>query len=245
MLVKTYSRINDGHKQVAPNFLIREFASKCGSDSILIDDRLPQVLQHIRKLLGNKPVIVISGFRTPEHNTRIGGAARLLHMEGRAADLTQTCTDLVTMCRAAESALIKYKIPGGICIYPRSNFIHVDVRPQRWRGHDDGDGRGARSISGWTPLESNLPSPINEAPAQAPQTGISQIKPYRVRISVAGLNVRRAPGTNFGIVTVIRDKGIYSIVEERNGIGASRWGRIENGSNSGWISLDHVVTAAN
>ena len=36
----------------------------------------------------------------------------------------------------------------------------------------------------------------------------------------------------------ISDKGVYTIVKEKSGTGASKWGRLKSGV--GWISLDYV-----
>jgi len=46
------------------------------------------------------------------------------------------------------------------------------------------------------------------------------------------LNIRKGPGTNYGIAGCIKDKGTYTIVEETNG-----WGRLKSGA--GWISLSY------
>ena len=58
-------------------------------------------------------------------------------------------------------------------------------------------------------------------------------KDYKVRITTGALNVRKGPGINYGINTVIRDRGIYTIIEEHNG-----WGLLK--SKSGWISLAYT-----
>lgn len=60
-------------------------------------------------------------------------------------------------------------------------------------------------------------------------------KPYVVRVTVSALNVRKGPGTNYAIGTVIRDKGSYTIVEEA---GDGFWGKLKSGA--GWISLRHT-----
>ena len=36
----------------------------------------------------------------------------------------------------------------------------------------------------------------------------------------------------------ITDKGVYTIVEEKTGTGATKWGKLKSGA--GWISLDYV-----
>lgn len=60
--------------------------------------------------------------------------------------------------------------------------------------------------------------------------------PYTVKVTVSMLNVRKGPGTNYGVTMSIRDQGIYTITEEANGTGATKWGKLKSGA--GWISLD-------
>jgi uncharacterized FlgJ-related protein len=57
--------------------------------------------------------------------------------------------------------------------------------------------------------------------------------PYLVKVTADSLNVRRGPGTRYGINMAIRDHGIYTIVEEQAG-----WGRLKSGA--GWISLAYT-----
>ena len=61
-------------------------------------------------------------------------------------------------------------------------------------------------------------------------------KPYMVRVNVRALNIRKGAGTNYGIAGVIRGKGVYTIVGEATGQGATKWGTLKSGA--GWISLD-------
>lgn len=62
--------------------------------------------------------------------------------------------------------------------------------------------------------------------------------PYLVKVTANALNIRKGSGTNTRRTGVITDKGVYTIVEEADGIGATRWGRLKSGA--GWISLDYV-----
>lgn len=64
------------------------------------------------------------------------------------------------------------------------------------------------------------------------------IKPYLIKVTAKSLNIRKGAGTNYAIEGVINDFGVYTIVEECNGVGASRWGKLKSGI--GWISLDYV-----
>lgn len=67
----------------------------------------------------------------------------------------------------------------------------------------------------------------------------ADIKAIRYQVKVtATLNIRKGPGTNYGIAGVIRDKGTYTIVNESTGTGATKWGKLQNGA--GWISLDYT-----
>ena len=61
---------------------------------------------------------------------------------------------------------------------------------------------------------------------------------YNIKVTTDALNVRSGPGTNYYITTTIRDRGVYTIVDESSGTGASKWGKLVSGA--GWISLDYV-----
>lgn len=60
--------------------------------------------------------------------------------------------------------------------------------------------------------------------------------PFKVRVSISDLNIRKGPGTNYARIKYI-PVGTYTIVEETDGQGASKWGRLKSGA--GWISLDY------
>lgn len=60
---------------------------------------------------------------------------------------------------------------------------------------------------------------------------------YRVKVTADVLNIRKGAGTNYGTNGSIRDKGVYTIVAEANGKGATKWGKLKSGA--GWISLDY------
>jgi peptidoglycan hydrolase-like protein with peptidoglycan-binding domain len=131
MAANTYSLAKDGQKKITPNFKIAEFACKDGSDTILIETRLLNVLEKIRTGAGNKPISITSGYRTASYNKKIGGATNSFHMKGYAADIQiggQTPTQVSAL---AEKALGDSGIIGGIGLY--ATFTHVDVRDSKWR----------------------------------------------------------------------------------------------------------------
>lgn len=68
----------------------------------------------------------------------------------------------------------------------------------------------------------------------APQTGVS---PYTVQITANVLNVRKGPGTSYGIVTTVKKGQLYTITEEKAN-GSTRWGHLLG--DVGWISLGYT-----
>lgn len=87
------------------------------------------VLDDIREKFG-KPILVNSGYRSPEHNRRVGGAPRSYHVRGMAADIRpQNLQDLKQLYEIAN----RLNPNGGIGKYP--SFVHVDIGPvRRWNG---------------------------------------------------------------------------------------------------------------
>lgn len=70
-------------------------------------------------------------------------------------------------------------------------------------------------------------------------TTSSAFKRYIVRITPSnGVNIRKGPGTDYDIVGAIAKGGAYTIVDEKNGKGASKWGKLKSGA--GWIALDYT-----
>ena len=61
---------------------------------------------------------------------------------------------------------------------------------------------------------------------------------YTVKVTATDLNIRSGPGTNYGSKGAIKP-GIYTIVAEASGTGASKWGKLKSGA--GWISLDYAT----
>ena len=61
---------------------------------------------------------------------------------------------------------------------------------------------------------------------------------YTVRITATDLNIRSGPGTGYARKGFIKP-GVYTIVEESTGAGASKWGKLKSGA--GWVSLDYCT----
>lgn len=126
-MVKTYSLKKDGSKKLSQNFTVSEFACKDGSDKVLIDTTLVDVLQKIRNHFG-KSVTINSGYRNAAYNTKIGGVSNSQHTKGTAADIVVLGISPLEVAQYAEYIMPKC---GGIGQY--SSFTHIDTRTNRSR----------------------------------------------------------------------------------------------------------------
>lgn len=79
-------------------------------------------------------------------------------------------------------------------------------------------------------------STIPAAPTVTTPTGSNV--PYTVRITATDLHIRKGPGTDTAIVQNAIKPGVYTIVSEATGKGATKWGKLKSGV--GWISLDYA-----
>ena len=78
----------------------------------------------------------------------------------------------------------------------------------------------------------NIVYPVAAKPTQTPAANTL----YKVQIGIANLNIRKGPGTNYDKTGQFTGKGIFTIVQESKGEGATLWGKLKSGA--GWISLD-------
>ena len=70
--------------------------------------RLSEGLELVRKALGNKPIHVTSGYRSPKLNQRVGGSKNSRHMQGLAADiLCPAFGPPLEVCRAIAASSIE------------------------------------------------------------------------------------------------------------------------------------------
>lgn len=56
---------------------------------------------------------------------------------------------------------------------------------------------------------------------------------FKVQVTTGALNVRSGPSANYNVTTVIRDRGVYTIIEQ-----SGSWGKLRSGA--GWICLDYT-----
>lgn len=86
-----------------------------------VDPQLVKKLESLRRICRNRPIIVSSGYRSPEYNATVGGVKRSQHMTGKAADIHVDGIDNRMLANYARIVGFTY-----VKIY--SNHVHVDVR---------------------------------------------------------------------------------------------------------------------
>ncbi|OJX09526.1 MAG: hypothetical protein BGO77_05040 [Caedibacter sp. 37-49] len=96
-----------------------------------IEPKLFDLMNNIQKAVNEKkPFEIISGYRSKEFNDHLrktgkGVAQNSKHIEGKAVDIRMAGTQLVKLRNAA-----KAQKAGGVGFYPKSNFIHIDIRKE-------------------------------------------------------------------------------------------------------------------
>lgn len=102
----------------------------------------------------------------------------------------------------------------------------------------------SKGFNGYTKPSKPVIDTKPEKPEEKPSTPTTPVEPeeptfqpYTVKITIKNLRIRKGPGTNYASAGFIAP-AIYTIVEEKDGLGASKWGRLKSGA--GWISLDYV-----
>lgn len=111
-------------KGVPTNFKVREFACHDGSDEILIDGSLVDLVQACRNKFG--VTTINSAYRTLSWNAHEGGAKNSQHVQGKAADIVCKNTSPLEVAMFAEA----YGA-GGVGLY--TSFTHVDTRSGKAR----------------------------------------------------------------------------------------------------------------
>ncbi|MEX0759614.1 MAG: DUF882 domain-containing protein [Tistlia sp.] len=111
------------------NEVLRDFRT---GEVFPIDPKLMDLLDGLQRTLGKESTYaVISGYRSPKTNAMLrgnsGGVARKsFHMKGQAIDIAMGGVDLRAVHRAALDLQA-----GGVGLYAKSGFVHVDTGPVR------------------------------------------------------------------------------------------------------------------
>jgi uncharacterized protein YcbK (DUF882 family) len=115
------------------NFFMRDWRS---DDTVAMNPGNLDIIAASHRLLDvHEPFMLLSGYRSPATNAALrshsrGVAKNSLHMKGMAADLRMQSRSVSQMAKAAKACS-----SGGVGVYSRSNFVHMDCGPVRtWGG---------------------------------------------------------------------------------------------------------------
>lgn len=95
---------------LTPNFTLAELVASQTAARLGIDNTpSPEIIENLRStaalleecrtVLGNKPLIVSSGYRCPELNKAVGGVPGGAHVAGKAADFVRPGLSVATVCQ--------------------------------------------------------------------------------------------------------------------------------------------------
>jgi len=125
---------NNGKVRLSQHFYLREFTYSRVAIDNGIDNCTPplqvvralrrlciQLLEPLRASCGNRPMHILSGYRCPVLNRRVGGALLSQHLTGEAADLYMTDFSLLlNTLRSRNSPDFDQAI-----YYSKRNFVHL------------------------------------------------------------------------------------------------------------------------
>lgn len=89
--------------------------------------RLAEVMEKVRGILGNKPILISSGYRSPRVNELVGGSKNSAHMSGLACDFS--CPGFGTplqICRKLEPHMRELGIDQ--LIHEFGTWVHLGLR---------------------------------------------------------------------------------------------------------------------
>lgn len=99
--------------------------------------RLWKVIRRIQKELGYPEGVIRSSWRHKRYNKQAGGGSKSQHLTCKAADLSFKGRSPKKVYEVAKRLQREGEIePGGLGLYVRGGFVHVDIRGRkaRWKG---------------------------------------------------------------------------------------------------------------
>ena len=111
-------RVNDF--QVFPHFKLCEFESP-DTQEVKLRPEVIICLEKTRTIIGHKPIVVTSGYRTKEHNMKVDGAPRSYHLKGMAVDCHAHWVPFLKLAKAGLKSGFSTAI-----VY--NTHVHFDIR---------------------------------------------------------------------------------------------------------------------
>lgn len=139
---------------LSPNFSLTEFtdsqtAARMGIDNDPPIELIPvlkataRCMEDVRDLLGGKPILVSSAYRSPELNAAIKGSQRSQHMSGEAVDFT--CPKFGTPEQIVQ-AIKESSLLFDQCILEFYRWVHISFSARNRRQTLIIDRNGTRSF---------------------------------------------------------------------------------------------------
>jgi len=122
--------------KLTENFSLQEFDCKDGTpvpqQFVKNVKLLAEQLQTLRDYIKEPVMITGSGYRTPEHNKRVGGAVNSQHLTASGADINAKNYTPRQLSKIIEKLIREKKmLQGGIGVY--KGFVHYDIRGTKAR----------------------------------------------------------------------------------------------------------------
>tara|TARA_R110002074_G_scaffold173985_1_gene336849 strand:+ start:115 stop:531 length:417 start_codon:yes stop_codon:yes gene_type:complete len=132
--------------QLSTNFKKSEF--KCRDGTEVPDEHMDDLRELVKNLQIVRdhlkvPMHIISGYRSPKYNRKIGGARKSQHMKAKAADIVVKSLKPTELREIIINLIKEGKIKkGGVGLY--RSFVHYDTRGwnARWKGKGVKDYKG-------------------------------------------------------------------------------------------------------
>jgi uncharacterized protein YcbK (DUF882 family) len=124
----TYRRGDGSYDPAALAEIRHLFRSRTDQKEGAISLRLIELLAYVQSEFHPKQILLISGYRSPDFNASLAGAAESsLHTQGLAADVIIQGVDLVALWKA-----LREKRVGGVGLYEKDGYLHIDTGPPRF-----------------------------------------------------------------------------------------------------------------
>lgn len=202
-------------KQLSKHFNTSEFFCKCGRcGTAKISQELIELLEKLFIELPLSKINVVSGYRCPTHDKKVGGAGKGSHVEGFAADVVcyyrngskvPSSVVALTLERMGHLGGIGYRCGG---VADSLGNIHIDCKPRVWRGDE------SKSMSA----------------SIRPNSYFKYLRTfYCTVIDKEGLNIRSAASTG-KVIGTYKTGTVVKILETN---ASNTWGK----TNKGWICI--------
>lgn len=187
---------------------------------------------------------------TNAFNGKVTGGTRIfcLNSNGRKAceailkylgAISPGTTDSVTY----HTNLYEINVPKALTVYLECEF-HDTKTGSDWIRKNinniaEAIAKGMCNYFGVTYKKASATSKTETSKKETSKKETTKFKSYLVKITTSnGVNIRKGAGTNYAIVGSIPKGGAYTIVAEKTGQGAKKWGKLKSGA--GWIALDYT-----